>query len=263
MVPTAEKPMHSPAASRPSARIVVIGNELLSGKVADSNSPWLMRRLRAQGVECLGLVCVPDTVADIAAAVRKASQTAKFVFTSGGVGPTHDDVTMAGVAAAFDVPLEEHPVIRAFLDERWRGPRSPARLRMARVPAGTEVLDSESFPVVRCHNVYIFPGVPRLFRSRFDCVSHLFSGPTLACSAVLTGQGESALAPLLEEVLDTHDGLEIGSYPRWQESQWQVLIVLEHLDANQLSEAHQALLDRLDTEQILAIHDSYSPEIDR
>ena len=242
---------------RPSARIVVIGNELLSGKVEDSNSPWLMRRLRAQGVECVGLVCVPDNVEEIAHSVRTASTAADFVFTSGGVGPTHDDVTMAGVAEAFGVRLEEHPVIRAFLDERWRGPRSPARLRMAQVPAGTEVLDTESFPVVRCRNVYIFPGVPRLFRGRFESISHLFSGPTVPCSAVLTRQGESELAPLLEEVLDECAGLDIGSYPRWQASGWEVLLLLEHDNEAQLDRARSALLERIDTDRLIAIHERY------
>jgi len=243
--------------TRPSARIVVIGNELLSGKIEDTNSPWLMRRLREQGVECLGLVCVPDSVEEIASAVRAASTSADFVFTSGGVGPTHDDVTMAGVAGAFGVDLFEHPVIREFLDERWRGPRSPARLRMAQVPEGTEVLDTQSFPVVRCRNVYIFPGVPRLFRGRFESVSALFSGPTLVCSAVITHQGESELAPLLEEVLDRCPGLDIGSYPRWQPSGWEVLLILEHDDEEQLDHARETLIERIDDERIVAVHERY------
>jgi molybdenum cofactor synthesis domain-containing protein len=249
--------MHS---NSPTARIVVIGNELLSGKVEDSNSPWLMQRLRAQGVHCLGLVCVPDTVAEVSAAVRNAASSADFVFTSGGVGPTHDDVTMAGIAAAFDVALEEHPVIRAFLDERWRGPRSPARLRMAQVPAGTEVLDTESFPVVRCRNVYIFPGVPRLFRGRFESISHLFSGPTLACSAILSEQGESELAPLLEGVLTKHPSVDIGSYPRWKKTRWEVLLILEHTDEELLSQARKALLDTIDRERIIEVHEQYIPD---
>ena len=243
--------------SRPNARIVVIGNELLSGKIQDSNSPWLMRRLRLLGVACSGLVVVPDTVSDIAEAVSKASAEADFVFTSGGVGPTHDDVTMAGVAAAFDVPLEEHPIIRAFLDDRWRGAKAPARLRMAQVPRGTEVLDTQSFPVVRCRNVYIFPGVPRLFRGRFETVEHLFTGTPLACSALVTSQGESELAPLLEGVLESFPEVEIGSYPRWESGQWEVLLTLEGVSAEQVSDALAALLSRVDPERLCTVHKDY------
>ena len=249
--------MHS---NSPTARIVVIGNELLSGKIQDSNSPWLMRRLRTQGVRCVGLVCVPDTIEEVALAVRNAASAADFVFTSGGVGPTHDDVTMAGIAAAFDVQLEEHPVIRAFLDERWRGPRSPARLRMAQVPAGTEVLDTNSFPVVRCRNVYIFPGVPRLFRGRFESIAHLFSGPTLSCSSILSRQGESELAPLLEEVLAQYPSVEIGSYPRWNETSWEVLLILEHVDEGRLAKARDALLSALDPERLMDVQERYQPD---
>ncbi|MBJ94232.1 MAG: molybdopterin-binding protein [Rickettsiales bacterium] len=242
---------------RPCVRIVVIGNELLNGKVQDSNSPWLIRRLRDQGLVCSGLVCVPDLIEDIAAAVSSAAQKADFVITSGGVGPTHDDVTMEGVAAAFGMELIEHPQLRAFLDEKWRGPRFPARLRMARVPQGSDVLQTEGFPVVRYRNVYIFPGVPRLFRSRFETVSHLFQGRPFSSSAVLTGQRESELAPLLEEVLGLHTELEIGSYPRATESGWEVLLILEHDDEPTLDRARCALIERLDPKQVLAIHERY------
>jgi len=242
---------------RPSARIVVIGNELLSGKIQDSNSPWLMRRLRALGVACSGVVVVPDTIPEISAAVRSASAGADFVFTSGGVGPTHDDVTMAGVAAAFDVPLEEHPIIRAFLDDRWKGAKAPARLRMAQVPRGTEVLDSQSFPVVRCRNVYIFPGVPRLFRGRFATIEHLFVGTPLVCSALVTSQGESELAPLLEEVLESFAEVEIGSYPRWQSGRWEVLLTLEGVSAQRVSDALEALVSKVDPERLFTVHEEY------
>jgi len=250
------------SSSRPSARIVVIGNELLSGKVTDSNSPWLMRRLRSLGVRCAGVVVVPDTVDEIGAAVHSASQRADFVFTSGGVGPTHDDVTMAGVAQGFRVPLEEDPIIRTFLDEKWRGPKTEARLRMAQVPRGTEVLDTRSFPVVRFRNVYIFPGVPRLFRGRFETIAHLFVGTPLFCSALLTHQGESELAPLLEEVLALFPEVELGSYPRWQGPGWEVLITLEGSSAEQVSTALAALTSRLDPERLQAVHEKYRLEDD-
>jgi molybdopterin-biosynthesis enzyme MoeA-like protein len=128
---------------------------------------------------------------------------------------------------------------------------------MAQVPEGTEVLDTQSFPVVRCRNVYIFPGVPRLFRGRFESISALFSGPIVASSALITRQGESELAPLLEEVLDLFSGLEIGSYPRWRASGWEVLIILEHDDETQLDLARSTLVERIDKDRLTEVHERY------
>ena len=245
---------------RPTARVVVIGDEILSGKVQDANSPWLLRELRRRGVACPGLVVVPDLVQDVADAVRLASRTADHVFTSGGVGPTHDDVTMAGVAAAFDRPLVAHPLLLAFL--RARSPAAPgsARERMALVPEGAVVEELGQFPQVSVENVWIFPGVPRLFRNRWQAVADRFAGERRRCAAVLTQQGEGELAEHLEATVAAHPGVDVGSYPHWDDPDVRVLITLE-ADAEALCQAAvDALVQRLDPARLVGVERDYRPE---
>jgi len=248
--------------SRLSARLVIIGNEVLSGKVLDANTPFLLRRLRQIGVDCQGVVVVADVPAEIAAAVRYASGSADLVFTSGGVGPTHDDVTMESVAQAFEVPLVEHPKLVQFLEERWRGPRAPARLRMARVPEGAELLLEGEFPQVRMKNVYIFPGVPKLLKRRFAAIEHLFAGEAPCCAAVFTDETESELAPLLEQVVEQLHGVEIGSYPQWGEASYRVLLTIEASNQERVDEGVDLLVQLLDSERLHGINRSYHPEGD-
>ena len=246
--------------SRKSARIVVIGNEVLSGKVIDQNSPFLLRRLRQLGVDCLGLVVVPDIIDVIAAAVREASAAADLVFTTGGVGPTHDDVTMESIAQAFDLPIIEHPRILELLEEHWRGPKAPARLRMALVPEGAEVIEGPEFPQVRVRNVYIFPGVPSLLQRRFEAIEELVRGPRLPCKALYTLQGESELAPYMEAVAREYPGVEIGSYPQWGNHEYRVLITLECSSSEDVEAATRLLANLVNDEDLVRIDEDYRPE---
>ncbi len=245
---------------RPTARVVVIGNEILSGKVQDTNSPWLFRQLRRRGVLCTGLVVVSDDVGQIAAAVRSASQAADLVFTSGGVGPTHDDVTMEGVAAAFELPLVEHAGLLHLIETVWKKPPAEAWRRMARVPEGAQVYDTERFPQVQVGNVYVFPGVPRLFRHRFEAIADRFAGPRRACSAIWTQQGEGELAAPLEQVDARFSEVELGSYPQWKREECRVILTLEADDAAVLGDAREALLALLDPDQVVRVIEEHHPE---
>jgi len=246
--------------ARLTARLVIIGNEVLSGKVLDANTPFLLRRLRQVGVDCQGVVVVADVPAEISAAVRHAAEAADLVFTTGGVGPTHDDVTMASIADAFDVPLVEHPKLLEFLEERWRGPRAPARLRMARVPQGADLLFEGEFPQVRMRNVYIFPGVPKLLRRRFAAIEHLFAGQAPCCAAVFTDETESELAPLLEQVVAQLQDVEIGSYPQWGEASYRVLLTIEAASQAVVDEGVDRLVELLDPDRLQGVERSYHPE---
>lgn len=248
--------------ARPTARLVIIGDEILSGKVQDTNSPWLLRRLRRRGVACAGLVVVPDRVQDVASAVRSASASADHVFTSGGVGPTHDDITMEGVAAAFDRPLVVHPELHAFLSARWQIRPSDPRMRMARVPEGAVVEHLGHFPQVRVEAVWIFPGVPKLFRNRWAAVASRFGGVRPSCAAVCTQQREGEIAGLLEAIVHRFDGVEVGSYPRWDDPEVQVLVTLEADDAARVGAAVDALIAGLDPARVGRIDRDYRPEDD-
>src|SRR5712691_3132226 len=148
------------------AGIILIGNEILSGKIADVNAAYLCRELRQLGVDVRRISVVPDEVELIAREVGAQSRDFDVVFTSGGVGPTHDDVTIEGVARAMGVPVVRHPRLVATLEGYYRGELNDAHLKMAEVPDGAELMaDGELvFPAVVVRNIYILPGVPEIFR---------------------------------------------------------------------------------------------------
>ncbi len=245
-----------------SARIVIIGDEILTGKVPDGNGPWALRRLRRLGVRCTGVATVPDEVDRIAAAVAEAAREADVVFTSGGVGPTHDDVTIEGVAAAFGLPVVVHPLLEDLILNHWPGEPTPARLRMARVPQLAEVRMVGRLPLVSVRNVHVMPGVPELFRSRFEALQEGLRGPRRACSAVRTRQGESEIAEHLEAIVGAFPGVAVGSYPRWGDSPERVLLTIEGDDEDTVRAAAQALADGLDPTRLLGIDHDHHPEDD-
>src|SRR5581483_7478468 len=161
------------------AGLVVVGNEILSGKVVDTNAPFLARELRALGVELRRIVTIPDDLEEIAAAVREFAARYDVVFTSGGVGPTHDDVTIAGVARGLGRAVVRHPVIESRIREFYGEKVNAARLKMAEVPEGTElIVDGRlGFPTIKCENVYVLPGIPELFEQKFLALRGRFLSP--------------------------------------------------------------------------------------
>jgi molybdenum cofactor synthesis domain-containing protein len=150
----------------PSAGILIIGNEILSGKVADANSPYFCRELRPLGVDVERIVTIPDEIVTIAREVREMSEAYDVVLTSGGIGPTHDDLTIEGVAAAFELAIEHSESIEARIRRATGGDLNESQRKMAQVPSGSTLLDGGDvwFPLVVVRNVYIFPGVPVLLR---------------------------------------------------------------------------------------------------
>src|SRR5438034_1268018 len=149
------------------AGIILIGNEILSGKIADVNAAYLCRELRQLGVDVRRISVVPDEVELIAREVVAQSRDFDVVFTSGGVGPTHDDVTIEGVARAMGVPVVRHPELVALLERYYRDKVTDAALRMAEIPEGAELITGNGlrFPNVAMRNVYVLPGVPEIFRT--------------------------------------------------------------------------------------------------
>jgi len=158
------------------AGIILIGNEILSGKIEDANAAYLCRELRGLGVDVQRITVIPDEVDTIAREVAFFSQEFDVVFTSGGVGPTHDDVTMEGVARAMKVSVVRHPGLVALLRQYYGDAVNDANLRMAEVPEGAELVGAESvrFPTVLARNVYILPGVPEIFRRKFAAIRERF-----------------------------------------------------------------------------------------
>ena len=241
----------------PTAGILVIGNEILSGKVVDTNSPYLCRELRSLGVDVERILTIPDDVDTIAREVRCFADAFDFVFTSGGIGPTHDDLTMLGVARAFAVPIERSESIVARLGRAVGGELNASQLKMAEVPKGSTLVDVGDlwFPVVIMQNVHIFPGIPELLRKKFESVRERFRGVPILLKRVYVKRRESDIAESLNELLGEFPQLMLGSYPRVGEETFHVLLTLESRDPDYLQDALDALLRRLAPE---AIHSGWA-----
>jgi molybdenum cofactor synthesis domain-containing protein len=227
----------------PTAGILVIGNEILSGKVVDVNSPYLCERLREIGVDVERIVTIPDEVETIASEVKSMSELYDYVFTSGGIGPTHDDLTIEGVAAAFGRPVEIDKKLEELIRSALGDDLNDGQLKMAMVPAGAALIDSGDkwFPLVVVDNVYIFPGIPEGLRRKFESASDRFHGVPYLLKRVYVKRNESDIVETLNALLEAFPDLVLGSYPKIRESSYQVLLTLESRDENYVQRA----LDRL------------------
>jgi molybdenum cofactor synthesis domain-containing protein len=231
----------------PTAGILIIGNEILSGKVVDTNSPYLCAELRALGVDVERIVTIPDVSETIAREVRALSEAYDWVFTSGGIGPTHDDLTMDAVAAAFDVTMVCSESIVARIARAQGKPVSESQLKMAMVPAGATLVDSGDlwFPAVIVNNVHVFPGVPQLLRKKFESIRERFRGVPFVLRRVFVSRRESDIVPSLNELVAEFPELMLGSYPRLEDHGFQTLLTLESRDEHYVQRALDALLARL------------------
>jgi len=229
------------------AGIVLIGNEILSGKVTDANAAYLCRELRQLGVDVRRITVIPDEIDLIASSVGEFSRSFDLVFTSGGVGPTHDDVTIEGVARAFGTGVVRHPDLVRLLDGFYGGDVNEARLRMAEVPDGAELFWAGSlrFPAVVMGNVHVLPGVPEIFRQKFEALKERFRESPFHLCCVFVSIGEGILADHLNAVLLVHPELLLGSYPEFANAEYKVKVTLESKDKGYLDRAVNDLLGRL------------------
>lgn len=230
------------------AAALIIGNEILSGKVHDQNLPVLARALRALGIRLVRVVMVVDDIDVIAEEVRTLSRTHDVVFTSGGVGPTHDDLTIQGVARAFGTEVEIHPEIEALIRSHFGDRITPGHLLMARVPRGCDMVEGEGirWPTVRMGNVWVLPGVPEVFRMKLAVATAQLSGGTPFISrAVHTRIDEALLVPLLDAVVARFPQVEIGSYPKWADPDCRTMLTFDGLDADAVEAACRAFVEML------------------
>jgi len=234
------------------AGILVIGNEILSGKVVDTNSPYLCRELRSLGVDVERVLVIPDDVALIAQETKAMHQAYDWVFTSGGIGPTHDDLTMDGVALAFGRKLVRSDSIAERIERAQGSAPNESQLKMAMVPEDALLIDAGDlwFPVVVVENVYVFPGIPELLRKKFESVRERFRGVPVLLKRVFVKRRESDIAAELNALLEQYPELMLGSYPKIGEESFHVLLTLESRDAGYLQRALDALLVRLPTDSI-------------
>jgi molybdenum cofactor synthesis domain-containing protein len=249
--PSLSSPSSRPSQSAtPTAAILIIGDEILSGKVEEENARYAVRELRALGVSLRRIEVLPDVVSEIATAVRTMSQRFDHVFTSGGVGPTHDDVTLPAVAAAFAMTLERRPELEAIIRQTMGREMHERDLRMAEIPTGARLIygdpvDPVRWPVVAVDNVYILPGVPIIFRRKFETLRPLLSAIPIHGRFVLSREGEGAIAAALDAVVARFPDVAIGSYPQVEATTHKVKITFDGRDLANVECAVGDLCERL------------------
>jgi molybdenum cofactor synthesis domain-containing protein len=229
------------------AGIVVIGNEILSGKVTDTNSSFLTRELRAMGVDVRRISVIPDDLDDIAGTVRRFHETFDLVFTSGGVGPTHDDITIEGIARAFERRVVRESELERKLRDFYKEKVNDARLKMSEVPEGAELIygGTLAFPTLKVENVYILPGIPEILQSKFLAIRERFAADPFHLRIVYTREGEGAIAQHLNETLRVFPELLLGSYPKIGDPEYMVKVTLESKDCDYVERALAHLLRAL------------------
>lgn len=210
----------------PRAAMLVIGNEILNGSVTDANTPWLAKLLWSRGVDLCRVEFVPDEEGDIINSIHRLKDKVGpdgFVFTSGGIGPTHDDITYACLAKAFNVDLEYHAHTVSRMTEHYAQRNvelNASRLRMALLPTPADkVLFTPGLwvPLVVLHSVYILPGIPRLFQAMIEANKDAFQGPAAHVMSLYSTAGEGDIAEPLTALAKNCPTVRIGSYPRVEE----------------------------------------------
>jgi molybdenum cofactor synthesis domain-containing protein len=225
------------------AAMLAIGDELLSGRTKDRNIAYLAEFLTAIGIDLREVRIVPDETADIIAAVNALRSRYNYVFTSGGIGPTHDDITANAIAGAFDIPID--------YDERVLGPMAqhyekrgmeltPARKRMARIPAGAKLIDNpvSMAPGFQVENVLVMAGVPSIFQAMLESAAPgLKTGTKLHSVTLNCNFPEGTIGDGLAAIAQRHDAVAIGSYPRFDGKNYSTQIVVRGRDEKNVADA--------------------------
>jgi molybdenum cofactor synthesis domain-containing protein len=235
------------------AALLVIGDEILSGRTQDKNVAQVATWLNDQGIRLSEVRVVPDEQERIVAAVNELRSAHDYLFTTGGIGPTHDDITVDAIAAAFGVPVIVHPEARRILERYYRNRAdgmelTEARLRMARVPDGAELIDNPSSgaPGVKMHNVYILAGVPSIAGAMLHGLTGKLEGGRPVVSVTIGSRApESDVADLLRETEAANPGVAIGSYPFFKDGRYGSNFVIRSEDGELARHTGDALAERL------------------
>lgn len=235
------------------AAILVIGDEILSGRTKDKNIGYIAEYLTNIGIELREVRVVPDLTDEIVAALNALRARYTYVFTTGGIGPTHDDITADSVAAAFGVSIDHDPRAVAMLSERFPADQlNEARMRMARIPAGADLIANSvsKAPGFRIGNVHVMAGVPSIMQAMLDAVAPtLKTGVKVLSDTVRAGLREGDIGTALAAVAKAHPDVSIGSYPFFSETGPDTNIVVRSRDAEKLAEAMSAVKMMIASEQ--------------
>ncbi len=228
-----------------SACAVIIGNEVLTAKVTEANGALLIRRFRERGIELTSLHIVHDEVDDVVEQIVACRRRTRWLITSGGVGPTHDDVTVRAVALSLQRPVVRLPEfesrIRAHFGDR---PVPMEAFRMAEAPAGRRLFTSENprFPVLECDGIFMLPGVPELFKMQLESVLPMLPGKPVYLRQLFLSVGEVEIAAVVDAVAKERPHVALGSYPTWGKNvDHQVRLTVEHESESEVEAALAAL----------------------
>ena len=216
------------------ACLILIGNELLSGRTQDLNLAYIGKGLNRHGIRLVEARVIPDVKETIMETINHCRTQYDFVFTTGGIGPTHDDITAESVAAAFGVPFEPHAEAVASLKNHYKAQDlNPSRLKMAEMPQGARLIENPTSgaPGFAMDNVYVMAGVPRIMQAMFDSLyNELGDGPETYSETLSCFLTEGSLAAQLRRIQDSHSEVEIGSYPFYQGGNFGTSLVVRGLD---------------------------------
>lgn len=232
------------------AAIVIIGNEILSGRTQDTNTAWIATKLAERGIKLKEVRVVPDTEEPIISAVNELRQKYTYLFTTGGIGPTHDDITSATMAKAFGVDFALNEQARQILLNYYKTEEAltPARLRMAHVPVGARLIENpvSSAPGFVLDNVYVMAGVPRIMQAMLDNVlPELATGSPIIANTISCDLPESRIADSLTDIQNNYGTVDIGSYPHFREGAMGLSIVLRSSENEQLHKATRDVVDMI------------------
>ena len=231
------------------AAVLIIGNEILSGKIADTNTTLLARALFELGIDLRRVVVCPDEIDTIGKDLSELRAAHDLVFTSGGVGPTHDDVTIDGVAESFGRPVVRSVAVEKMIRHYYGDRATEAHLRMANMPEGAEMIRSSDapWPTVVIENVFVLPGVPEIFELKIaDLHKRLDEGCKFHSQAVYTLCDEGEIAGLLERIAKDFAGVMVGSYVQWQAEDYRTKLTFDGTDAEAVAKAADMLVAELD-----------------
>ncbi len=238
---TVTAPVTAPVTDTVTACVMIIGDEVLSGRTEDANLNWLATRLTGMGIRLAEARVIPDDEEVIIAAVNEAREKYDYVFTTGGIGPTHDDITALCVAKAFGTELERRPeAVKLLEDHMGRDRLNEARLKMAEVPVGSTLIDNpvSKAPGFRMGNVHVMAGVPSIMRAMFDGIAgDLKGGAKMLSKTVVAYLPEGTVAEGLGRIQDDHPDTEIGSYPFYKAGKFGCSLVTRATDPDELDAA--------------------------
>jgi len=233
--------------TNPTAAIIVIGDEILSGRTKDRNIGWLAEQLNAQGIQLREARIIPDVRDVIIDTVKAMSAAYDLVFTSGGIGPTHDDITTECIASAFGRKVIRHPEAEARLIAHYENTDiefNAARQKMADIPEGAALIDNplSAAPGFILGNVHVFAGVPSILQAMFEGLrDNLPGGVAMTRLTVQCAIGEGSIATVMESVQAAHQGVSIGSYPWFKPGRFGTAAVVSGLDPDVTHAAAEAL----------------------